>query len=228
MQRVLPFLEQDNLYEQYESWNGQWVMDTPPALKDAVISVLCCPSDPNSPGFGGGGGRRSNGDGFQGNYVMCAGNTLMTRNSTSLNGMFYRDSKTNFGSLTDGSSNTIMGSESVLRGQSVSGPSGISWGGAGGYWGGGPHGSYGFTTLEAPNSSLPDQIYACKDTNFRMAPCTAVGNGTNLRNFARSYHQGGVQVVMGDGSVRFVSDNVSILTWRAMGSRNQGEVATLP
>jgi prepilin-type processing-associated H-X9-DG protein len=39
-----------------------------------------------------------------------------------------------------------------------------------------------------------------------------------------SRHTGGVNVVFGDGSVRFVRDSIDIPTWRAMGSRDGGEV----
>ncbi|MSR56268.1 MAG: DUF1559 domain-containing protein [Planctomycetaceae bacterium] len=42
---------------------------------------------------------------------------------------------------------------------------------------------------------------------------------------AASYHTGGVHVLMCDGSVRFVSDNVNLATWRAIGTRASGEVA---
>ena len=41
---------------------------------------------------------------------------------------------------------------------------------------------------------------------------------------ASSYHTGGVNVCMADGSVRFVSDNINFPTWQAMGSRAGGEV----
>jgi prepilin-type N-terminal cleavage/methylation domain-containing protein/prepilin-type processing-associated H-X9-DG protein len=41
---------------------------------------------------------------------------------------------------------------------------------------------------------------------------------------ARSQHPGGANVMLGDGSVRFVKDSVSIQAWRALGSRNGGEV----
>jgi prepilin-type processing-associated H-X9-DG protein len=43
---------------------------------------------------------------------------------------------------------------------------------------------------------------------------------------ARSSHTGGVNVALCDGSVRFVRDNIPIVQWRAMGSRNGGEVFT--
>ena len=39
---------------------------------------------------------------------------------------------------------------------------------------------------------------------------------------ARSFHTGGVQVTLGDGSVSFVSSSVSPLIWRDMGKANSG------
>lgn len=38
-----------------------------------------------------------------------------------------------------------------------------------------------------------------------------------------SKHPGGVNVALGDGSVRFVSNSVNLVSWRAMGTRNGGE-----
>ena len=40
---------------------------------------------------------------------------------------------------------------------------------------------------------------------------------------ARSYHSGGVNLLMGDGQVRFVSDGVDEKIWRGIGSRNGQE-----
>jgi hypothetical protein len=37
-------------------------------------------------------------------------------------------------------------------------------------------------------------------------------------------HTGGVQAGLGDGSVRFVSDNVDLVLWRGLGTKNGGEV----
>jgi hypothetical protein len=44
---------------------------------------------------------------------------------------------------------------------------------------------------------------------------------------ASSRHTGGVHAMMGDGGVRFVSENIDLNTWRAAGSRATGEVANL-
>jgi prepilin-type N-terminal cleavage/methylation domain-containing protein/prepilin-type processing-associated H-X9-DG protein len=41
-----------------------------------------------------------------------------------------------------------------------------------------------------------------------------------------SYHPGGVNVLFGDGTVRFVKDTVALRVWRALGTRNGGEVVS--
>jgi prepilin-type N-terminal cleavage/methylation domain-containing protein/prepilin-type processing-associated H-X9-DG protein len=59
------------------------------------------------------------------------------------------------------------------------------------------------------------QQYNCGDTaivHFHVA--------------ASSYHTGGVNVGMADGSVRFVPDSINFTTWQAMGSANGGEVVS--
>lgn len=43
---------------------------------------------------------------------------------------------------------------------------------------------------------------------------------------ASSYHSQGVNVLLCDGSVRFMADNVNLATWRALGTRNGGEVVS--
>jgi prepilin-type N-terminal cleavage/methylation domain-containing protein/prepilin-type processing-associated H-X9-DG protein len=44
---------------------------------------------------------------------------------------------------------------------------------------------------------------------------------------ARSLHTGGVNASMGDGSVHFVSESINLATWRALGTRSGGEVASI-
>jgi prepilin-type N-terminal cleavage/methylation domain-containing protein/prepilin-type processing-associated H-X9-DG protein len=58
-----------------------------------------------------------------------------------------------------------------------------------------------------PNSNVPD-----------MGTC---GWGIFA---ARSYHTGGVNTLMCDGSVRFVSENIDLNSWRAIGTRAGSEV----
>ncbi len=51
-----------------------------------------------------------------------------------------------------------------------------------------------------------------------------VGGPTFAAITARSYHPGGVNVLLGDGSVRFVKSSVAGATWRGLGTVSGGEV----
>jgi prepilin-type processing-associated H-X9-DG protein len=41
-----------------------------------------------------------------------------------------------------------------------------------------------------------------------------------------SHHPGGVNVVFGDGSVKFIKDSINLPIWRALGTRAGGEVVS--
>jgi prepilin-type processing-associated H-X9-DG protein len=61
--------------------------------------------------------------------------------------------------------------------------------------------------------SSGNQQYNCGDTAI-----------TRFHLAASSYHAGGVNVGMADGSVRFITDGINFQAWQAMGSRAGGEV----
>jgi hypothetical protein len=57
--------------------------------------------------------------------------------------------------------------------------------------------------------------------------CTPVGVGFSCNNMPfGSFHPGGVDFALGDGSVRFLRDDLDMPTYLAMGSRNGGETLT--
>ncbi len=41
---------------------------------------------------------------------------------------------------------------------------------------------------------------------------------------ARSWHPGGVNVLLGDGSVQFITNTVDLATWRGLSTRAGGEI----
>ena len=85
----------------------------------------------------------------------------------------------------------------------------------------------GFTTTFTPNTRVP---YAYTDGNtydidFNSNQESATATGfTYAAVTSRSYHIGGVNVVLMDGSVRFVANSITITNWQALGTRGGGEV----
>jgi prepilin-type N-terminal cleavage/methylation domain-containing protein len=57
MQALMPFYEQGAAHDLYMAWDGLWIMDAPPAVRDLQIPGLQCPSDGASPAVGGSGNR---------------------------------------------------------------------------------------------------------------------------------------------------------------------------
>jgi prepilin-type N-terminal cleavage/methylation domain-containing protein/prepilin-type processing-associated H-X9-DG protein len=218
VQRILPFFEEISMYDKYMAQDTTWAMDVIVEVKEKQVSILLCPSDTDLPAIGANGGVRAGSAGFQGNYVACTGNGIMFHTAKTA-GLFYHDSRTSFASVVDGTANTIMGGESI-RGSSLTG----GWGGAGGYWGGARWGGYGFTTLEGPNTPVPDRHYECKAPSSRTLPCISLIGTDTTQNFARSRHRGGSQFFMVDGSVKFLTNQVNLSVYQAMSTITGGEI----
>jgi prepilin-type N-terminal cleavage/methylation domain-containing protein len=84
----------------------------------------------------------------------------------------------------------------------------------------------GFTTAFPPNTVVAyPSGGASYDVDFVSATETNPGD-TYAAVTSRSYHAGGVTVLLMDGSVRFVTDGIALATWRALGTRAGGEVAS--
>jgi hypothetical protein len=70
-----------------------------------------------------------------------------------------------------------------------------------------------------PNSLVPDDICTAWCTTTPEAPCVgafAAWNQRRLTMTARSNHLGGVNLLLGDGSVRFVGETNNLDIWRAL------------
>jgi len=55
-----------------------------------------------------------------------------------------------------------------------------------------------------------------------------VGDSFEKINHARSYHQGGVNVGLADGSTHFVDDLVDLTVWKGLATKKGRESASLP
>lgn len=227
---LLPYIEQKNLFDQYR--HGPKGIDTPPyenryshpanlPVTTAMISAYHCPSDspPKKPIVGI----------YSHNYACNYGNTVYghlignTFNGIRHGGAPFRnvavpgavpDGAYDFAWIQDGTSNTMLVAE-VLAGNG-SDLRGFSW------W----SDASGFQTYQGPNSPIPDRVYAagyCVNEPLFNLPC-AVSTATDPTMFgSRSKHPGGVQVVLGDGAGRFISQTIDINTWRALSTTRNGE-----
>jgi hypothetical protein len=80
-----------------------------------------------------------------------------------------------------------------------------------------------------PNfTGLPDRSRYCADTLPDYAPCIEPSGQWKggWRHFARSAHSGGVNLMMVDTSVRFVSENVNETLWSAIATPTGAEALT--
>ena len=223
---IMPYFEQDNLFRQYQNWGGTDA--TGPRYSAAPnttnvtsqrLKVFTCPSDTD---------RRPFGNLTNNNSAVSSGSGGTSRNTGTINnvtvagGMFDGVAlarKIKLTDVTDGLTNTVMVGE-VLQGEGSDLRGFIWWGDAAAV-----------STHAQPNSTLPDRIYTafyCNNQPAKGLPC-AVSTSTNPTMFlARSRHTGGVNVALGDASVRFISNNVGDVTWRAMGTAANGEVFNAP
>jgi prepilin-type processing-associated H-X9-DG protein len=119
--------------------------------------------------------------------------------------------------ITDGTSNTLCVSEVLTSPNGAGDSRGFSW------WGGGA----GFVTYQTPNNAAASDVMTgagCGTPNPRF-PCTDLSTTSLPRmQLVRSRHTNGVNAAMCDGSVRFISNSISVTTWRAMGSASGGDL----
>jgi prepilin-type processing-associated H-X9-DG protein len=80
-----------------------------------------------------------------------------------------------------------------------------------------------FSTLYPPNTSAPDRATYCNILNpLPHAPCTKTAS--LVVQSARSYHVGGVNAGLVDGSVRFITNTVDPTVYTNLGTIAGGEV----
>jgi len=225
---LLPFIEQDNLFKQYNyraRASGSSPYGLPVAAQsssnDAVaavsIKIYTCPGDENpapvesqQPGttsyfYEMVSARRSN-------YLFSTGGTTDYDGDWSSVPKYYRGAFGNNGAIAinrvgDGTSNTIAIGESTQQMKAyttVFGP----------YWGTGTH-----TAVHGWG------VWNGTQPNYPYGPCGTVQNRSCPYAWGfGSLHSGGTNFVFLDGSVKLLRDGITLSVWQALCTPEGGEV----
>jgi prepilin-type N-terminal cleavage/methylation domain-containing protein/prepilin-type processing-associated H-X9-DG protein len=233
---LLPFMEQDNIFRLVDP-TKKWDDPANAAACAAEVKSFKCPSDPNPitpPGWAGT-NYRSN----QGSQILFGQPSASGANSTmpEPDGPFPPEKTIRLVQITDGTSNTVAFSEHLI-GDFSNGigtdrtdtfrpgtypntpdqavqqcasidPTNLAYQGVS---------NVGAPWLEGYHSTTQYYHVGLPNTRSCMFPPGRIATTAN------SNHTNGVNVALCDGSVRFVTNSISLATWRAVGSRNGGEV----
>ena len=252
--RILPFIEQQALFNAVNFTFGMSTGNTAGSVEDpqntnltlftVTVNSFTCPSDANvpnanynsssyantlgnNPGFTGGN--------FDGPAYYIGGVSIPicpTGTNTSTMG------PVNLGGILDGTSNTAIFSE-MIKGRNATAGNGpdvtFKLGGT----------SCTYTTDQAINVACQAATafgdgqrmmqwpryyegrgggyFHTVQPNGKSCIYSGVGTPPNPYN-ASSYHPGGVNVALLDGSVKFIKSSINYMTWHALGSRAGGEI----
>lgn len=241
--RLLPYLESKNLYERVYfalKWND-------PLNANAAatkVAVFVCPSD---------GGLRVPSAYGANNYYMNQGSQILyggvpptnpangNFNMPPADGVFYSNSFLQLGDIRDGLSLTVAFAEKVTGDFSNAVSTEKSDTFQPGIYPADPDQAYAFcqgvdvkdlTKQGYSNVGGPWlQGYHSTTLYYHVAP----PNGRScmyppgrIMTTANSYHPGGVQGVMCDGSVQFFSETIDVAVWRSLGTRAGDEAFQIP
>lgn len=248
--RILPYLEQSNAYQLVDLQTA-WDAQIPTGVPTLRVPVYLCPSEvndrvrtkngaafvyPQNYGFNFGSwlvydpvsGRGGDGAFFVNSnirprdFIDGLSNTMMAAEVKAFTSYFRNSSDP--GPTIPGSPAAVAGFASGAQfklGPAVNDNTGHT------EWCDGRVHHSGMTTVFGPNTFV---AYTHTDGNTYDVDYNSMQEGKSATQptyaavTARSYHIGIVNVVMMDGSVKSVSENISLAIWRALGTRAGKEV----
>ncbi len=239
--RLLPYIEQGNLQSLID-WNLPYNVQG--AVTQTKVPVFLCPSETNN---------KARPDGALTHYPLSYGVNMGTwfvfgpQQQLGGDGLVHPNSVNDFGSVRDGSSNTLAfaevkayspylrdGGNPNTMGVALPASTSTVTGYGGSFKSNSGHTEWvdarvhqtGFTGVFAPNTKVEYTdggiLYDVDFNSSREGKTT--DKPTYAAVTARSYHSQGVQTVFVDGSVHFISANVNLLVWRGLTTRAGGEV----
>jgi prepilin-type N-terminal cleavage/methylation domain-containing protein len=211
---LLPYLEQDNLYRQY-NFNLDWYDPAQQPVVSQQLKVMVCPATPNPERMISG---SINGVSYSvppADYAAIGGITsdivpqVIPADYPRLGAMPI-DTNLGFKDITDGTSDTLLVAEGAGRPQ---------------VW------NAGHNTGALSPTALTKSTWSAWNGNFVRGysydgtiypgPCPL--NCSNL-DAIYSFHQGGAYGLLGDGSVRFLSQSIDVWVMYSLATSQGGEV----
>lgn len=237
---LLPHVEQTTLYSAYDFNQGWQVASNVAAVTSKPLKIVQCPSSPNAarldaaPEDTARTGIVATGDyaainGVDSRLVTAGLTPSLPSNATNaiLTGIFPKNTQVKLSDVTDGLSNTIAFAESAGRpfvwrlGKQV-GSYPTTWTNGGGW-------SRAATDITI-NGLTADGVSAPGPCPFNCANGEEVATypdpyyGVNGNGSVYSFHTGGANFLLGDGSVRFISQGIKIDVLATLATRQGGEV----
>ncbi len=244
--RVLPYIEQGNLYRQIDlgsDWSTQFALD------GLFLDLLVCPSDLNAERIRVPSGNRPRH--YPTSYGFCMGTWFVFDPQTGRygDGPFMPNTRFRLTSITDGTSNTLMAADvkawtptrrsggpmpttipqSLAEVEALMNQGTVFRDNGHTEWFDGVVHHAGFTTVLTPNAAPrcndgASIHFGCNYNSWQEGVNGLAGIPTYSATTARSYHPGGVNVSLMDASVRNVSENIDLRLWRALSTRDGNEV----
>ena len=230
---IMPYMELQSTYQSFMAWQAANPNGFSYSFPDRMTTyrTYACPSDPY-------GMFTDVNEGVHTSYTANNGSTVFWDNAdpnlprtggTFNTGVMMSGAQLSLTNILDGTSNTLLLSETVhwpMRLAVPPAPAGFAREERRGRIFNGYYGETFFSTKYSPNTATADLCFRCPDQWPAYAPCFQQSNLVLLS--ARSLHTGGVNVAMGDASVRYMTDNVDPTAWTAMGTRAGSEPVNVP
>ena len=252
---ILPQVEQGALYDKllFNGNSGYTNATNIPCFHDVIVKGYICPSSTTTPrmvqrdlsgtkyniarpDYVGIAGAVDSTDFFPAAYPWTDGTEKVGDYGISSGaGTFFHNSQVNMAGLTDGTSNTIIVGEQSTMMKDSAGTNQPSWNASGNYgwtmgFGSNTSGSSVGTDNRMPNcTTLRYKINYKKTTVAAAGDCKNVGicGNPGANSPLISNHPAGVMVLLGDASVRLLSDNTALDVLGRLAVRNDGHVVSL-
>jgi prepilin-type N-terminal cleavage/methylation domain-containing protein/prepilin-type processing-associated H-X9-DG protein len=221
---LLPYIEQDAIRSRWiiDNFDANRGMEAAGALPAKVIKTILCPAsivneNPIDRG------EATSSPPREWSFTSYLGNAGLVghgRPQQTMDGVFWQNSVVTLEGIKDGTSNTLFFGERSHWdpvAEALAGPNLGGWG----WWCYPNNGDVLFGTSVPINFLLPQ--------NFASLPAAQQTAIEDQRvNAAGSQHTGGANFALADGSVRFIPQTISSVTYQAMGTREGGEPETPP